>query len=115
MSVPSSPSSMAVRTYAMPICRRLPPIAFIMPISDVCSDTSVDIVLPIKNNPDTSASSVITVQQLAELAEELLARIVARLPHHRQVGEAREGRVRHAGTAAHLGDRLTGRRRTRCR
>ena len=59
-TVPTAPSSIAVLTYTAAICRRRPPIAFIAPISPVCSATSVVIVLAISTSAESSASTVIT-------------------------------------------------------
>ncbi len=58
--MPSTPSSSAVLTKAEAIWRRRPPTAFIVPISAVCSATSVDIVFAISTNAERTASSVIT-------------------------------------------------------
>ena len=80
-----------------------------MPISPVCSATSVVIVFEISTSAESSASSVMTLEEVGELLGFRLAGPVARCAQLRQVGEAAEaGNGRQE--AAHRRDRRPRRR-----
>ena len=71
-SVPMAPSRSAVLRYTSATCRRRAPTARMIPISPVCSETSVVMVLEIKTSAERSASSVITPKKSTNRSESSL-------------------------------------------